>query len=35
MLHNGTALPMAGVVAAFGLAGLAINRLLVRPAAQA
>ncbi|BBK40824.1 Bcr/CflA family drug resistance efflux transporter [Allostella vacuolata] len=31
LLHDGTALPMAGTVAACGLAGLALNRLLVRP----
>ncbi|WP_374441130.1 Bcr/CflA family multidrug efflux MFS transporter [Stella sp.] len=28
LLHDGSALPMAGTVAAFGLAGLAVNRLL-------
>ena len=32
LLHDGSALPMAGTVAVFGLAGLAVNRLLVRPA---
>ena len=31
LLHDGTALPMAGTVATCGLAGLALNRLLARP----
>ncbi|BBK35844.1 Bcr/CflA family drug resistance efflux transporter [Allostella sp. ATCC 35155] len=31
LLHDGSALPMAGTIAVFGLAGLAVNRLLTRP----